>query len=54
MNRAIFDHLDSLFPAPGGQVIGEAGGNGKNGFINGAQGGTGKFTLLSCLVVGRY
>jgi hypothetical protein len=41
MNRAIFDHLDSLFPAPGGQVIGEAGGNGKNGFVNGAQGGQG-------------
>lgn len=44
MNRAIFDHLDSLFPAPGGQVIGEVGGNGKNGFVNGAQGGMGKTT----------
>jgi hypothetical protein len=43
MNRAIFDHLDSLFPAPGAQVIGEVGGNGKNGFVNGAQGGTGEF-----------
>lgn len=42
MNRAIFNHLDSLFPAPGGQVIGEVGGNGKNGFVNGAQGGTGE------------
>ena len=41
MNRAIFDHLDSVFPAPKGQVIGEAGGNGRNGFVNGAQGATG-------------
>jgi hypothetical protein len=47
MNRAIFNHLDSLFPAPGGQVIGEVGGNGKNGFVNGAQGGTGEFSPLS-------
>jgi hypothetical protein len=46
MNRAIFNHLDSLFPAPGGQVIGEVGGNGKNGFVNGAQGGTGESSLL--------
>jgi hypothetical protein len=45
MNRAIFNHLDSLFPAPGGQVIGEVGGNGKNGFVNGAQGGTGESSL---------
>ena len=45
MNRAIFDHLDSLFPAPGGSVIGEAGGNGKNGFVNGAQCGTGESSL---------
>lgn len=41
MNRAIFDHLDTLFPAPGGQVIGEPGGGGRNGFVNGAQGGMG-------------
>jgi hypothetical protein len=47
MNRAIFNHLDSLFPAPGGQVIGEVGGNGKNGFVNGAQGGTGEYSPLS-------
>jgi len=47
MNRAIFDHLDSLFPAPDGKVIGEAGGNGKNGFVNGAQGGTGESSSLS-------
>jgi hypothetical protein len=46
MNRAIFNHLDSLFPAPGGQVIGEVGENGRNGFVNGAQGGTGEFSLL--------
>lgn len=26
-------------------VIGEAGGNGKNGFVNGAQGGMGKSLL---------
>jgi hypothetical protein len=45
MNRAIFNHLDSLFPAPGGQVIGEVGVNGKNGFVNGAQGGTGEFNF---------
>jgi hypothetical protein len=49
MNRAIFNHLDSLFPAPGGQVIGEVGGNGKNGFVNGAQGGTGESSSLCIL-----
>jgi hypothetical protein len=27
-------------------VIGEVGGNGKNGFVNGAQGGTGESSLL--------
>jgi hypothetical protein len=43
MNRAIFDHLNTLFPAKDGMVIGEAGGNGKNGFVNGAQGGMGEF-----------
>ena len=45
MNRAIFDHLNTLFPAKDGMVIGEAGGYGKNGFVNGAQGGMGKFLL---------
>jgi hypothetical protein len=49
MNRAIFNYLDSLFPAPGGQVIGEVGGNGRNGFVNGAQGGTGESSSLSIL-----
>jgi hypothetical protein len=56
MNRAIFDHLDSLFPAPGGQVIGEAGGNGKNGFVNGAQGATGEsyFFFLLQIKTGEW
>lgn len=48
MNRAIFDHLDALFPAPEGQVIGEMGGNGKNGFVNGAQGATGSEYFSMC------
>jgi hypothetical protein len=30
-------------------VIGEVGGNGKNGFVNGAQGGTGESYSLSIL-----
>jgi hypothetical protein len=30
-------------------VIGEAGGSGRNGFVNGAQGGTGEFLLLFLL-----
>jgi hypothetical protein len=42
MNRAIFDHLNELFPASDGVAIGEPGGNGKNGFVNGAQGGMGE------------
>ena len=45
MNRAIFDHLNTLFTAKDGMVIGEAGGDGKNGFVNGAQGGMGKSLL---------
>ena len=45
MNRRIFDHLNTMFPAPGGAVIGEAGGNGKNGFVNRAQGGMGTSLL---------
>jgi hypothetical protein len=48
MNRAIFDHLDALFPASGGQVIGQAGGNGRNGFVNGAQGGIGSDYFSMC------
>lgn len=41
MNRIVFDHLDEMYPAAGGVVMGR-GGNGRNGFINGAQGGIGE------------
>lgn len=55
MNRIIFDYLDALFPAVRGSVIGEAGGNGQNGFVNGAQGGMGECCqhMSSLTVVGR-
>ncbi len=44
MHRIVFDHLDSLFPSSGEAVMGESGRlKGLNGFINGAQGGMGKY-----------
>jgi hypothetical protein len=44
LNRIIFDHLDALFPQAAGTVLGESGRElGKNGFVNGALGGTGEF-----------
>lgn len=46
MNKIIFDHLDTMFPATDGPVIGEPGGNGKNGFVNGALGGLGQSNSL--------
>lgn len=54
LNRIVFDHLDSLFPAVNGFILGESGKEeGKNGFVNGAQGGTGECHLpvLTCNVV---
>jgi hypothetical protein len=43
LNRIIFDHLDALFPQAAGTVLGESGRDlGKNGFVNGALGGTGE------------
>lgn len=42
MNRIVFDHLDTLYPARYGTVMGEKGGDGVNGFINGALGGIGE------------
>lgn len=47
MNRMIFDHLNDRFPAPQGEVIGQPGGDGKNGFVNGAQGGQGELSPYS-------
>ena len=41
----MFDHLNQLFPAPDGSVIGKSGreeGLRKNGFVNGALGGQGE------------
>jgi len=47
MHRVIFDHLNEMFPASGGVAIGsDERSKGKNSFISGALGGTGK--SLSC------
>ncbi|ORX41226.1 hypothetical protein BD324DRAFT_613723 [Kockovaella imperatae] len=49
MHRVIFDHLDSLYPAPNGMVNGTSGrSEGKNGFVNGALGGTGTDYFSMC------
>ncbi|RSH82182.1 hypothetical protein EHS25_006115 [Saitozyma podzolica] len=50
LNRIIFDHLDALFPQAAGTVLGESGRDlGKNGFVNGALGGTGSDYFSLCL-----
>ena len=43
LHRIIFDHLNELYPAPNGVVNASSGPpEGKNGFVNGALGGTGE------------
>lgn len=43
LNKIIFDHLNALFPAANGVMTDESGKrDGKNSFVNGAQGGTGE------------
>lgn len=56
LHRIIFDHLDGLFPAVNGFVLDGSGRNEKkNGFKNGAQGGTGKVYLLPrCNLISRF
>ncbi|WWD20499.1 hypothetical protein CI109_104975 [Kwoniella shandongensis] len=49
LNRIVFDHLDSLFPSSKGIVTGKSGkAEGKNSFINGAQGGMGTDYFSLC------
>ncbi|ORY35911.1 hypothetical protein BCR39DRAFT_568808 [Naematelia encephala] len=53
LGRVIFDNLNELYPAPNGTAIGKSGsedGGGKNGFVNGAQGGTGKLWLFIAVI----
>ncbi len=46
LQRMVFDHLNELFPAANGVKVGSSGkAEGKNGFINGALGGTGMAAL---------
>ena len=43
MHRIVFDHINDLFPASNGTIIGQSGaGLSKNGYINGAKGATGQ------------
>ncbi|WRT70476.1 uncharacterized protein IL334_007474 [Kwoniella shivajii] len=49
LNRVVFDHLDSLFPAANGISKGESGKkSNKNSIINGAQGGMGTDYFSLC------
>ncbi|KAK8850316.1 hypothetical protein IAR55_004233 [Kwoniella newhampshirensis] len=49
LNRIVFDHLNTLFPSPNGIVTGKSGKDeGKNSFINGAQGGMGTDYFSLC------
>ena len=53
MHKIVFEHLNELFPAPNGTLIG-ASAQGMNGFVNGALGGTGagsSNTFLAFLIL---
>lgn len=47
MHRVVFDHLTTLFPQ-NEWVVGEKSQDGKNGFVNGAQGGKGSNYFSMC------
>ncbi|CAD6574764.1 MAG: CAP64 protein product - [Tremellales sp. Tagirdzhanova-0007] len=49
LNRIVFDHLNELFPAANGVMTDVSGKeDGKNAFVNGAQGGTGTNYFAMC------